>query len=409
MKLLVVSQYFWPENFRINDLVAELVQRGHEVTILTGYPNYPDGVVFEDFRRNPGKYAQYAGADIIRVPLAPRGKGAIRLALNYLSFVVSASLLGLAKLRGRKFDHIFVYEPSPITVGLPAIVMKWVKKAPITFWVLDLWPETLRAVGMVKSERVLRLIGHMVSFIYRRCDVILAQSQSFIGNIRQYCHPHQRVEYFPSWAEDMFGKEVVEPAPELAPYADCFKIVFAGNIGEAQDFPAILDAAEHLKARQDIQWILVGDGRMGAWVADEIKRRGLTQTVSMLGRFPLERMPSFYASADALLVTLKKNEIFSMTIPGKVQSYLAAGKPILGMLDGEGAAAIFEAKAGKVCPAGNGAELAKIVQEMADSAPSTLRSMGEAGNVYYREQFERNTLMTRIEQILLTSNTGTST
>ena len=407
MKLLIVSQYFWPENFRINDLVAELVRRGHEVTVLTGYPNYPDGVVFEDFKKNPNKYALYGGADIVRVPLAPRGHGAVRLALNYLSFIVSASLLGLFKLRSRKFDRIFVYEPSPITVGLPAIVMKWAKKAPITFWVLDLWPETLRAVGMVKSERILRLIGHMVSFIYRRCDVILAQSQSFIGNIRQYCRPYQRVEYFPSWAEDMFGKGTAEPAPELAPHAQCFKIVFAGNIGEAQDFPAILDAAEHLKARHDIQWILVGDGRMGTWVADEIKRRDLSRTVTMPGRFPLDRMPAFYAGADALLVSLKKNEVFSMTIPGKVQSYLAAGKPLLGMLDGEGAAAISEAKAGKVCPAGNGAELARIAQEMADSSPSMLRSMGEAGNTYYREQFERNALMTRIEQILLTSRTGT--
>lgn len=400
MKLLVVTHYFWPENFRINDLVAELVRRGHEVTVLTGCPNYPDGVVFPDFEAKPENYARYMGAEIVRIPMAPRGKGPARLIWNYLSFILSASVLGLVKLRCRRFDRIFVYEPSPITVGLPAIVLKWVKKAPITFWVLDLWPETLRAVGMVKSERILRLVGHLVSFIYRRCDIILAQSRSFINNIRQYCTPDQRIEFFPSWAEDVFGKGESEPAPELASYAGSFKILFAGNIGEAQDFPAILDAAERLKSRTDIQWILVGDGRMAAWVSGEVVRRGLRQTVSMLGRFPLERMPSFYAGADALLVTLKRNEVFAMTIPGKVQSYLAAGRPLLGMLDGEGAAVISDMKAGFTCPAGDNAGLARLAQEMADTSGEQRQAMGIAGQVCYREQFERNALMNRIEQIL---------
>jgi colanic acid biosynthesis glycosyl transferase WcaI len=400
LKILVVSQYFWPENFRVNDLVTELVKRGHEVTVLTGYPNYPDGVIFEAFKANPGNYVKFAGADVVRVPLLPRGSGPVRLALNYLSFVVSASLVGLFKLRGRTFDRIFVFEPSPITVGIPAIMMKWAKQAPIVFWVLDLWPDSLRAVGIVKSERILRLIGRLVSFIYRRCDIVLAQSQSFITQIRKYCRPGQSVEFFPSWAEDLFGKAAPQAAPELAQFAGRFKILFAGNIGEAQDFPAILDAAEHLKERHDIQWIFVGDGRMAAWVADEIARRGLGHTVAMLGRFPLERMPSFYAGADALLVTLKKSDIFSMTIPGKVQSYLAAGKPLLGMLDGEGAAVISDAKAGLVCPAGTGKELARIAQELADAVSHTHQSMGDGGQAYYRMQFERERLMTRIEQIL---------
>jgi len=409
VKILVVSQYFWPENFRVNDLVAELVKRGHEVSVLTGYPNYPDGVVFEDFKKNSSNYSKFAGADITRVPLMPRGQGGVRLALNYASFVASASLFGLFKLRGRQFDCIFVFEPSPITVGIPAIVMRWAKKAPIVFWVLDLWPESLRAVGIVKSERILRLVGAMVSFIYRRCDVILAQSRSFIVNIKKYCDPGQRVEFFPSWAEDLFGKATTVSASELASFSGRFKILFAGNIGEAQDFPAILDAAEHLKARDDIQWILVGDGRMAGWVADEIKRRDLARTVTMLGRFPLERMPSFYAGADALLVTLKKNDVFAMTIPGKVQSYLAAGKPLLGMLDGEGAAVILDANAGLVCASGRGEDLARIAHQLADAAPQTQRSMGQAGQAYYRKQFERETLMTRIEEILLNSRIVTKT
>lgn len=385
-------------------MVAELVSRGHEVTVLTGLPNYPDGMVFEEYRNNPQNYMQYAGAKIVRVPMAARGRGAIRLVWNYLSFVLSASAVGLFKLRGRKFDRIFVYEPSPITVGLPAIVMKWAKKAPITFWVLDLWPETLRAVGMVKSEQILKAVGLLVSFIYRRSDIILAQSRSFIGNIRRYCSPNQRVEFFPSWAEGVFGQAEVDPAPELVPFAGRFKILFAGNIGEAQDFPSILDAAERLRSRPDIQWIFVGDGRMAGWVADEIARRDLSQTVTMLGRFPLERMPSFYAGADALLVTLKRNEVFAMTIPGKVQSYLAAGRPLLGMLDGEGAAVIDEAGAGKTCLAGASTRLAALAQQLADSSAEERNAMAASARLCYQEQFERNTLMNRIEQILISAS-----
>lgn len=370
------------------------------MTVLTGYPNYPDGDIFKEFKAEPKKYANFAGADIMRVPLIARGKSRKRLALNYASFALSAAILSIFKLRGRKFDRIFVFEPSPVTVGIPAIVMKWIKKAPIVFWVLDLWPDSVRAVGVIKSERILWMIGVLVSFIYHRCDVVLAQSQSFIAQIRKYCHPGQRIEFFPSWAEDLYGEKNLVIAPELVPFSDCFKILFAGNIGAAQDFPAILDAAEHLRDRHDIQWIFVGDGRMSGWATEEIKRRNLSKTVSMLGRFPLERMPSFYVGADALLVTLKKSDIFAMTIPGKVQSYLAAGKPLLGMLDGEGAEVISESGAGCTCPAGDGLKLAGIVVELAGYSAATRINMGKAGQVYYQRQFDREVLMTRIEQIL---------
>lgn len=400
MKILIVSQYFWPENFRINDLATELHRRGHEVTVLTGYPNYPDGEIFESFRADPAHFADFGGVRVVRVPMLPRGRGAARLALNYLSFVVGGTFGGLLKLRGMKFDRIFVFEPSPITVGIPAIVFKWVKSAPIAFWVLDLWPDSLRAVGVVKSERALRGVGYMVSAIYRGCDVILGQSQSFIRQIRQYCGRDQRVEFFPSWAEDLFEKAEYAPAPELQCWEGQFKILFAGNIGEAQDFPAILDAAEKVCHRTDIQWILVGDGRMSAWVAQEITRRNLQGTVTMLGRFALERMPSFYVAADALLVSLKKDDIFAMTIPGKVQSYLAAGKPLLGMLDGEGANVIEEAGAGCVAPAGDGERLAAAAVALADASAAERDAMGRRGNDYYRKHFRREALMTRMEAIL---------
>lgn len=401
----MVSQYFWPENFRVNDLVLELSNRGHEITVLTGYPNYPDGKIFDDFKKNPMSYARYENVAIIRVPLMPRHRGALRLAMNYASFVLSACSIGVFKLRRKKFDRIFVFEPSPITVGIPAILFRRLKNAPIAFWVLDLWPDSLKAVGVVKSQFILRLVGNLVSFIYNRCDIVLGQSRSFVDQIRRYCRKETSVEFFPSWAEEIFtDMEKVEPASELKQFGGKFKIMFAGNIGEAQDFPAILDAAEHLKLRKDIHWLIVGDGRSSDWVKNEIIRRDLTDTVSMLGRFSLDRMPSFFIAADALLVSLRDSEVFSLTIPGKVQSYLAAGKPLLGMLNGEGASVILNAQAGLVCSAGAGQELARATCELVDMSQDKREAMGRAGYAFYMKEFRREALIARLEQILLNLN-----
>ena len=157
MKILIVTQYFWPENFRINDLTQELVKRGHSVTVLTGIPNYPAGSVFDSYRQNPKAFRLYGGANVWRVPMLTRGHGAVRLLLNYLSFVIGACLCGPWRLRGQQADVIFVFEPSPVTVGLPAILLSRIKHAPVVFWALDLWPETLAAIGVVRSPRVLLL------------------------------------------------------------------------------------------------------------------------------------------------------------------------------------------------------------------------------------------------------------
>lgn len=401
MRLLVVSQYFWPENFRINDLVAELVRRGHKVTLLTGLPNYPDGEVFSAYRDDPAGYARYEGAEIIRVPLVSRGRGNLRLMLNYLSFAVSASVVGLWKLRGRHFDAIFTYQLSPVTVGVPAIVLRAVKRAPMAFWILDLWPDTLHAVGMVRSPFLLRVVGKLVTFIYRRCDLILAQSRSFIPKIREFVGDLQRVEFFPSWAEAVFGWQDVAPAPEVPPASGGFNVMFAGNIGDAQDFPAILNAAEQLKSWSNIRWLILGDGREASWVRDQIKQRGLQDNVLMLGRFSMERMPSFFKHADALLVSLKDEPIFAMTIPGKLQSYLAAGIPVLAMLNGEGAEVVRRSGAGLTCAAGDHGGLAAAVLRLSQMSEAERQVMGENGRTISAVEFGRDGLIDRLEAWLL--------
>jgi glycosyltransferase involved in cell wall biosynthesis len=400
LRILVVSQYFWPENFRINDLVKEWGRRGHQVTVLTGIPNYPAGEVFDAYLDQPGAFAQYEGAKVVRVPMLPRGSGGFRLMLNYLSFVLGGCIWGPWRLRGVQADVIFVFEPSPVTVGLPAVWLGKIKKAPVVFWALDLWPETLSAVGVVRSPKVLAWVGRMVSFIYNRCTLVLGQSRGFLGSIGKYCNDKSKIRYFPSWAEDVFTDENVQPAPEVPEMVNGFTVVFAGNIGEAQDMPAVLDAAEQLKDNDGVRWVIVGDGRKSDWLQSEVLRRGLNKQVLLPGRFPVERMPSFYAHADALLVSLKRDPVFSMTIPGKVQSYLMAGIPLLGMLDGEGATVIRDAQAGLTCEAGDGAGLANAVLALAAMTAADRKQLGLNGRKYAEQEFGRTELMDRLDALL---------
>jgi glycosyltransferase involved in cell wall biosynthesis len=401
MRILVVSQQFWPENFRINDLTAELVRRGHEVTVLTGAPNYPEGKVFDGFKAEPKRYEQYQGIKIVRVPIVARGSRKVTLVLNYLSYALSATVFGAYKLRGQKFDVIFTYEPSPVTVGIPAGILRRIKRAPMAFWVLDLWPETLSAVGVVRNPNLLKTVGLLVRIIYRNCDLILAQSKSFISQIRKYSGGDKRVEYFPSWSDVEFNLDQVQPASEIVAKAGTFNILFTGNIGQAQDFASILEAVKILQHHTHIRWHIIGDGRQAQWVKSFIEKNGLEKNIVMYGQFPLERMPSFLKHADALLVSLKPDPIFAMTIPGKLQTYLSVGLPVLAMLDGEGADLVERSGVGLVSPAGNPVALAQNVLNMSEMSQDVRLSMGANGKQAMAREFERDELINKLETWLL--------
>lgn len=396
MRLLVVSQYFWPENFRINDLVTELVRRGHQVTVLTGEPNYPQGEIFPEYRSDKAAFASCGGAEIIRVPLRPRHKGNFNLARNYLSFVLSAGLRGPWKLRGRRFDAMFVYQPSPVTVGLPAMLLKAIKRVPMAFWVLDLWPQSLSAVGVTRSPLVLGMVDALVRIIYRSVDLILVQSRSFVAEIGRQAGGEEKIGYFPSWSDDPASSPPAEPAPEVPAADGQFSIMFTGNVGDAQDFPAILDTAD-LMRHEPVRWLIVGDGRRSDWLAAEVARRDLGKQVLLLGRHPLERMPAFLMHADAALVALRPEPAFAMTIPGKVQTYLAAGKPILAMIDGEGAEVVRLAEAGLTAPAGDAPAFADAIRQMMATPPEKRLEMGRSGQDFARVEFDRDALVARLE------------
>ncbi len=398
MKILIVTQYFWPENFRINDLATGFQEQGHDVTVLTGMPNYPTGSFFSGYNGFNKSREDYHGVKVVRVPLVPRGKGGrLSLALNFISFALTASVMAPFRCHGN-YDAIFVHEPSPITVGLPAIVLKKIKKAPIFFWVLDLWPQSLTAAGGVKSKIIINGIECMVAFIYRHCDKVLVQSRGFISEIERLDVNPVDILYFPSWAESLYLP--VESSDSICKEFDLpdgFYIMFAGNVGESQDFDSILLAAEELREHTDIHWLIVGDGRMATWVQEEVYKRDLAGTVHLLGRHPLERMPQLFSFSDVMLVSLKRDPIFAMTIPGKVQSYMACGRPVVAMLDGEGGQIIEESGAGYSCSSEDALALAGLVRKMASIPKPAREEMGKKGRKYYEEHFDRSRLFARLE------------
>ncbi|KAB0671384.1 glycosyltransferase family 4 protein [Oryzomonas sagensis] len=398
MHILVVTQYFWPENFRINDLVSGLIGRGHRVTVLTGIPNYPEGKYYDGYGPFQKHEQEYAGARVVRVPILSRGKGrGFRLTLNYLSFVISACLLGPLRCRNN-YDLIFVFGLSPITLVLPALFFKKIHKIPLMLWVQDLWPESLIAAGAVSSPAVIGMVGRLVKLIYNRCDRILITSRAFVSSIIQYVNDNGQICYLPQYAEDVY--HVVNPfdnTPERLLIPEGFVVMFAGNIGAAQDFETIISAAAQLREYKDIHFVVLGDGRMRQWVEGEISRLQLSDTFHLLGRYPLESMPYFFSLADAMLVTLKKNPIFSLTIPAKIQSYLACGRPIIAALDGEGARIIEEAAAGYTCTTEDPTALAATILQTRNTLDDQRRLAGENGLKYYRTHFDRNMLIDRLE------------
>ena len=398
LRILIVTQYFWPESFRITDLALGLKERGHQVTVLTGMPNYPSGRLFPGYGAMTPASEAHEGIEIKRVPLIPRfaGRG-WQLALNYLSFALCASVLGPLRCRGR-VDVIFVYEPSPVTVGLPAIVLKTVKRAPILFWVQDLWPESLAATGAVKSRTVLRWVKRLVRFIYQRCDRILVQSEGFAPRVAALDAEPARIVYFPNWAEAIYRPaRVAEDAPQRAALPPGFRVMFAGNIGAAQSFETILAAAESLRAHEEVQWVILGDGHQRPWVEQEVEKRGLRERVRLLGQHPIQTMPTWFALADALLVTLRDDPVLALTIPSKIQSYQACGRPIVAALSGEGARIIRESGCGLTSSAGDSEGLASAVMTLYRMPREERERMGARGRSYFAANFERERLLDKLE------------
>lgn len=402
MKILVLSQYFWPETFIINDLVRKLVEQGHDVTVATGKPNYPGGDIFDGYKMLGVQRESFADkVDVIRVPLWPRGGGGAKnLFLNYLSFVFSGFFLFPWLLRGRKFDSILVFAMSPITQVIPAIPLKWIKRAHLAAWIQDLWPESLAATGFVRNPHALRIVGWMVRGIYACCDTLLLQSRAFFDPVARYAC-RSKLVYYPNSIALSSGKTVApeDPTQLIDVLRENFCVVFAGNIGIAQSIETVVEAAEQLRHYPTLKFVLVGSGSRLDWVKERKASLGLDNLI-LAGRFPMEAMPQIFEHSSALLVSLRDEEIFSYTIPSKVQAYLAAGKPIIASLRGEGARVIEEAGAGKACEPESATALVETILALMSLSPAEREQMGSAGQIYFNEHFDMDRQAERLVEIL---------
>jgi glycosyltransferase involved in cell wall biosynthesis len=399
MRILVCSQHFWPENFPINSLVDGLVSAGNQVDVITGKPNYPTGKIFSGYQAWGFRHEVNRGVRIGRVPIIPRGKGtAFRLAVNYLSYIFSGLLFAPFLARGRKYDAIMVYASSPLLQALPAVLMKWIKGAPLAVWVLDLWPDTLAATGYIRNRMILGIVGWVVRFIYWQADLVLVPSEAFFDPVSKFSR-REKIRYFPQAAERVSSSNNSHRPSPVAGVAAGFSVVFAGNIGTAQAVDTIVDAAELLRDEPSVRLYLVGDGTRRQWVISEVQRRGLTNLL-VPGRFPMEDMPPLFADASALLVSLRDESIWAATIPWKIQAYLAAGKPIIASLNGEGARVVASAGAGIHCAAGDARALAAAVVQLANTASEERAAMGLRGRKYYEIHFEPGKLVQRLLAML---------
>lgn len=396
--ILVVSQYFYPEQFRVNDICTELKARGYEVTVLTGIPNYPQGEYYEGYSKTERREEVWNGIRIIRLPIEARKKGSLRLGINYLSFVRE----GRKWIRRNKVDAdiVFTYEVSPMTQALVGV--RYAKKhhIPHLLYVTDLWPENVEVITGIHNKLFLGAIQKMTDHIYHHSRRILTSSRSFISAIKKRKVSEEDLEFWPQYAEDFYKPGSV-PAENLIPQDGKLNLVFAGNIGYAQGLGILADAAVCLKDEKlPVRFSIAGDGRFLPELKKIIDEKGVQDMFNFIGRRPAEEMPAIFAAADALLITLSRSKVFSITIPAKLQSYLACGKPVLVSADGEVQEIVEQADAGLVSAAEDASGLAANVKTFSRLTDERKKEMSRNALAYYERYFDRSKLMNRLETVM---------
>jgi glycosyltransferase involved in cell wall biosynthesis len=402
--ILVISQYFHPENFRINDLCQDWIKRNYRVSVITGIPNYPQGAFFHGYGLFCRRKELYHEIEINRLPIIPRGKSSIMLVLNYISFVISGLFWSL--FTRINADIVFIFEVSPMTQALPGVWYARRRRIPCCLYVQDLWPESIEIVAGLKNKLIIRAIRQMTHYIYKHCTWIFTTSESFKSAIAKQGVPRDKIRYWPQYAED-YCKPV--PRSRLAEIPDDgrFNIIFAGNIGFAQGLEILPRTAELLKqARINVRFNLVGDGRFRTSLIQITKDRKVDELFNFIDRQPAARIPEFLAANDAAFLSLTNSPLFAMTIPAKLQTYLACGIPIIASADGETQVIIEKAQAGVCSPAGDAEKLADNIAAMAARTPDQLRRMAMNAREYYLLNFNKNKLMSEMDIYLGENSLG---
>ena len=392
MKILVVCQYYYPEPFRIPNICEELVLRGHKVTVLTGLPNYPEGITDPSYKFGKKRNEIINGVHVKRVFEIPRGNSKVQLFLNYFSFALSGSIKSLTLKSD--FDVVFVNQLSPVFMAIPAILYKRIYNKKLFLYCLDLWPASLASGGISRESSIYKMFKKISKWIYQSADGIGVTSKMFVRYFEQELNLNTSIiRYIPQYAEDLFGENNSAPKGNSD-----FNLVFAGNVGVMQSVETIIEAAAILKENDKIKFHIVGDGT-SLEACKELAKSYNLKNVYFYGRKPLTDMPYYYNIADAMLLTLKKDDLISYTIPGKVQSYMAAGKPIVASIDGEGQRLIKEAKCGFAAEAENHKMLADNIIKISDY--EDIKSFSFNSLQYYNKEFNKEKFIINLEKELI--------
>jgi len=391
MKILVVCQHYWPEPYPLADTCEELVRRGHEVHVITGVPNYPMGYIYDDYKDGKNRRQEHNGVKITRTFTIGRRQNILFRMLNYFSFAISSTIhaLGLKE----EYDVVYTNQTSPVMMvsAAMAYAKKWKKKSVL--YCMDLWPASLAAGGIGQDSPIYKVFGAISGWLYRKADRILITSQMFRDYFMgEFGIDMDKIGYLPQYADSRFD---VLPQRE----ADgTVNLMFAGNIGAAQSIPTILHAAKLLTDRKELRWHIVGDGSELENLKKLTEQLALTNVI-FHGRKPLEEMPQYYAMEDAMLLTLTADPFISMTLPGKAQTYMAVGKPILAAADGEIPAVLRESRCGFCARAEDAEGFANAVRKFLDCEDKS--QLGRNAREYYLNHFTRDMFMENLERELL--------
>lgn len=399
-RILIYTNHFSPENFKVNEIAETLNDGENRIKVITCIPNYPSGKIYPGYGFFKNTREQRGNMTIRRMPMIPRGSGSkLRLVFNYISYFISVFFYTLyLSLKRERYDIVFVHHTSPIFIAVSPVLYKFFfRKSKLVLWDLDIWPDTLQAIGVIKGSRSLAIVESFVKFIYGKYDHILVGSESFVEIVSNRVK-NVPVSYFPNWAEGVFTeRKIVVPEPEPS-FPDGLKIMFAGNIGQAQDIQSVFRAAQLLKDK-NIHWLIVGDGRMKKWLVDEVEKSGMQNRFHFYGNHPITNMPYFFSKADVMLVSLKDEVIFRKTVPAKLQAYMAFEKPILGMLSGEGAGIINDSGCGWVANCGNYHQLAEQIKGILSLSEADLLVRASSGKKYFDNHFKKELRISQLQAI----------
>lgn len=387
--ILVICQYYYPENFQITPICEQLVQDGYKVTVLTGLPNYPMGIIPEEYKR--GHRDEWINdVHVIRSVEIPRGKGILKLGMNYISYPISASIK-IGKLK-EKFDLVFIYQLSPVFMALPGICYAQKYNVPIMLYCCDLWPESMKMYLKNETHPLFKIVKIISKKIYQSADIIAGQSNSFLPYLKEvHGLSDDQMIYMPAFADETYLDIDFTPEDEITDF------VFLGNLGIAQNLTAVLSAVEKIKNVSKFKVHFVGSGTCFDELKREVIEKNLKDIVKFHGRKPVQEMPKYYKLADACLVSLKADNAIGLTLPSKIQGYMAAGKPIIGMIDGSAREVIEDSKCGICVSAGDTDGLANAMKLFIEKREK-FASCGENGRQYFKENFTKTILISKLEK-----------